>query len=160
MTERCKREHTRASFINEKSLVALRRERCERDFLNSDSAQFPATSAIASASSRASLLQEVHTGHQEPVSDHERHPFPFDQYATGPLSSPEVWICSAIFHLEDRSEDRDGPSTPHNHIKSFHAIHIKLHRIKLHHDITTQHTTLQYNKSHRTKIRLNKINIH
>ena len=64
------------------SPLALRRERCGRentraagpdgDVLTSDSAQLPATSAIASAFSRASLLQEVHTVHQEPVSDQER----------------------------------------------------------------------------------------
>ena len=67
---------------------ALRRERCERenaraaglagDLLTSDSAQLPATSATASVSSRASLLQEVHTVHQEPVSDHERQEGFFD----------------------------------------------------------------------------------
>ena len=42
------------------------------DLLISDSVQLPATSASASASSRASLLQEVHIVHQERVSDHER----------------------------------------------------------------------------------------
>ena len=29
-----------------------------------------------------------------------------------PLSYPEVWILRPIFHLGDRSEDRDRPSTP------------------------------------------------
>ena len=60
----------------------LRREGCERenaraagsagDCMISDSAQLPAISTATSASSRASLLQEVHTVHQEPVSDRKR----------------------------------------------------------------------------------------
>ena len=38
-------------------------------------------------------------------------PLPLDQWPPAPLSYPEIWVFSPIFHLEDRSEDRGRPST-------------------------------------------------
>ena len=36
-----------------------------------------------------------------------------------PLSYPEIWIFRPIFHLEDRSEDRDRPFTPRGTVVSW-----------------------------------------
>ena len=67
---RCERENTRDAGSAGDVLISPISDGVQLPTI-SDSAQLPTTSA--SASLRASLLQEVHTVHQESVSDHERH---------------------------------------------------------------------------------------
>ena len=40
-----------------------------------------------------------------------------DQWLPAPLSYPKIWMFRPIFHLEDRSEDRDRPSTRKSYVR-------------------------------------------
>ena len=52
-------------------------------------------------------------GQQDEKPRHLLLPAPhFDQRPPAPLSYPGIWMFSPVFHFEDRSEDRDRPSTP------------------------------------------------